>query len=179
MPDPAEPCIESAESAAETDRSFSELFGELAKEIGTLVRQELVLAADEMTQKARQAGRSAILVGVGTLLGAVSVLVLAGGLVLALGSALPMWLSAVVMALVIGGAAYLAFQRGTSALRCIELLPTETLASLGDDRIWAKDQIEATREQMSTTLGEVRRRLRPPPVKRKPSRTPARRKTST
>ncbi|HEY5935298.1 MAG TPA: phage holin family protein [Kofleriaceae bacterium] len=157
--------MEPEEPPPESEPSFSELFADFASEVGTLVRQEVLLAANEMGEKARYAGRNAILVGVGALLGAVSLLVFAGFLVLALGSVLPMWTSALVIAVVIGGAGYAVFRRGVTALRSIELLPTETFASLKDDGTWAKEQIEATRDQMATTIGEVRRRLQPPPPK--------------
>lgn len=157
--------METEEPPPESEPSFSELFADFASEVGTLVRQEVVLAANEMGEKARHAGRNVILVGVGVLLGAVSLLVFAGFLVLALGSVVPMWISAGVIAIVIGGAGYAAFRRGVTALRSIELLPTETFASLKADGTWAQEQFEATRDQMATTLGEVRRRLRPPPPK--------------
>jgi hypothetical protein len=45
---------------------------------------------------------------------------------------------------------------------------------LQDDRLWAQDQIEATRDQLTETLGEVRSRLKPKPVPKK--RAPAKRK---
>jgi hypothetical protein len=176
--EPEDPANPTPEPLPEPEPSFSELFADFASEVGTLVRQELVLAAGEMAQKARHAGRNAILVGAGVLLGAVSLLVFAGFLVIALGSIMPMWSSALVIAVVIGAAGLTMFRRGTAALRSIDLLPTETFASLKEDGTWAKEQIEATREQMTTTIGEVRRRLRPPPPKL-PRRPPAKRKKPT
>jgi uncharacterized membrane protein YqjE len=147
----------------EPEPSFNELVRDLAGEVATLVRQELALVGEEMTQKARDAGKNAIFVGIGALLVAVSLLVLVGAVVLALGSVVPMWISALVIAALIGTAGVVAFGRGVAALRSIDLLPTETFASLKEDGAWAKEQIGATRDQMAATLGEVRRRLEPPP----------------
>jgi Putative Actinobacterial Holin-X, holin superfamily III len=147
----------------EPEPSFKELVGDLAAEVATLIRQELALVGEEMTHKARDAGKHAILVGIGALLAAVSLLVFVGAVVLGLGSILPMWISALVIAALIGTAGVVAFGRGVAALRSIDLMPTETFASLKADGAWAKQQIGATRDQMAATLGEVRRRLEPPP----------------
>lgn len=165
--DEIEPVVEPAEGEPEAEQSFPELFGELATEVGTLVRQELSLAAEEMVEKARAAARNVILVGVAALLGSVSLVVLAGALVVALGSVVPMWVSALVIASLVGGAGYALYRKASSALRAVDLMPHETFASLKDNRAWAKDELDATREQISATLGEVRRRLEPPPKKKR------------
>jgi Putative Actinobacterial Holin-X, holin superfamily III len=157
------------------DQSVPELVGELATEVATLVKQELALAAAEMEGKARDAATNLGRMVVGGALGVVSVLVLTGALVLALASVLPLWASAGTIAVVLGGSGYAIFRRGCSELRAISIMPTETFASLQDDRLWAKEQIESTRDQMTATLSEVRSRLKPPkPAPKK--RAPAKRK---
>ena len=159
--------IEPGEPEPEGEESFAELFGDLATEVGTLVRQELSLAAEEMVGKARAATRNVLLVGVSALLGTVSLLIFAGALVLSLGAIVPMWVSALVIAVVIGSAGYALFRKASSALRTVDLIPHETFASLEDNSTWAKGEIDATRDQISATMGEVRRRLKPPPKKRR------------
>jgi hypothetical protein len=160
---------------AAPDEPFTALVGDLAGELATLVRQELALATREMAGKARDAATNTLRIGASALLGAVSLLVLAGALVLALGTAVPMWTSALAIAAVIGGAGYVVFRRAVSALRAIDPLPSETFASLHDDGTWAREQIEATRDHMTTALVEVRRRLRPPPKRKRAPRPRARR----
>lgn len=173
--EPVEP-VEPVEP--EPEQSFPELFGELATEVGTLVRQELSLAAEEMVEKARSAGKNVLLVGVAALLCTVSLLVLAGALVLALGSVVPMWLSALLIAALVGGLGYVVFRRASSSLRAIDLMPHETFASLKDNSLWAREEFDATREQISSTMGEVRRRLAPPPAKKKRRAAPKRKSIS-
>jgi hypothetical protein len=152
----------------EPEQSVPELVGELATEVATLVKQELALAAAEMERKARDVATNVGRMVLGGALGAVSVLVLAGALVLVLASVLPLWVSAGIIAAALGASAYAIFRRGWSALRAMSIMPTETFASLHDDRLWAKEQIEST-------LSEVRSRLKPsPPAPKK--RTPAKRK---
>ncbi len=124
-------------------------------------REERVVQS-KMIEKGRAAVRNVLLVVVAALLGAVSLLVLVGAAVLVLGSAIPMWISAVVIGGVIGGAAYGLFRKASSSLRSVDLMPHKTFASLRNNRAWAKDEIDATRDQISATLDEVRRRLVPP-----------------
>ncbi|HEY4241825.1 MAG TPA: phage holin family protein [Kofleriaceae bacterium] len=172
---------ESDPDHVEPEPSFTELLGELSVEVATLVRDEVARAASEMAEKAHRAGRNALLVGVGILLGAVSLLVVAFGLVLVLGSVLPMWLSAFAIAGLIGAFGYVAFRRGSSALRPMDLLPTETFESIQEDGTLVKREIEATRDQMSSTFGEVRKRLTLPAKKprRAAAKAPAKRKRAT
>ncbi|CAN5882069.1 hypothetical protein BH11MYX3_BH11MYX3_19000 [soil metagenome] len=159
--------VETAEPAVE--QTVPELFAELASEVGTLVRQELSLGAQEIASKAHAAARNVILVGVAALLGSVSLIVLAGALALALQSIIPIWVAALAIAAVIGGAGYALFRKASAELRAVDLLPHETFASLKGDGVWAKGEIDATREQISTTMTEVRRRLDPPPKKKRRS----------
>ena len=170
--------MDSLESTPVHDEpSVSELVGDLATEVATLVKQELALAAAEMECKARDAAKQASLVVVGGALGVVSVLILAGALVLALANAVPLWMSAVIIAGVLGGLAYAVIRSGWSALRAISIMPTETFASLHEDKLWAKQQIASTRDQMAATLSEVRSRLKPEKPMTK-QRAPSRRKRS-
>ena len=158
----------------EHPESFTELFTDLATEVGTLVRQEVSHAVAEIGEKARYAGRNAMLMGVGALIGAVSLLVLVFALVLTLGNVLPVWLSAFLIAALLGGFGFFLFHRGSSALHAMAFVPTETFASIEDDRAWAKQEIAETREQMSSTIGEFRRRLTLAAAKKKaPRRAPA------
>lgn len=163
------------------DQPVTELVGDLAIEVATLVKQELALAVAEMERKGRDAVKNVSRMVVGAALGGVALLVLLEAVVLGLGTVIPLWASAGIVALVIGVAAYVLFQGGRSALRAMTILPTETFASLQDDQLWAKEQIAATRDQMSATLGEVRRRLElapapaPAPAPKK-KRAPAKRK---
>jgi hypothetical protein len=156
--------MEPEDAEPQAEPSFTALVADLTADVALLVRQELALAGAEMTQKARDAGKNAILVGIGALLGTVSLLVLVAAVILALGSIVPMWVSAFVIAGLIGAAGLVTYSRGVTVLRTIHLLPTETIASLKADRAFAKDQIGATRDQMAATLAEVRHRLQPPPA---------------
>lgn len=157
------------------EESFPELVGDLAVDLASLVRQELGHAASEMERKARDAARNAMLCAVGVLLGGVALLVLTGALVLALGDTVPMWMSAAIVAGVLGVSGLAMYRAGRSALGAMTLMPTETFASLRADGAWAKQEIGATRDQMSATMTELRCRLALATAKKR--RVPARRRT--
>jgi hypothetical protein len=172
--DHPEPVESPQESSPADAQPVSELVSELASEVATLVKQELALATAEMERKAHDAVTNLGRIVVGGALGVASLFALVATVVLALGRAIPLWAAAGAIAAVLGGSAYALVRSGWSALRAMTIMPTETLASLRDDRRWATEQIEATRDQMSATMGEVRRRLATTTTKRK--RTPSKRK---
>ena len=146
-------------SSPESEPSFRELLADLTAETGTLVRQELALASAELTQKAHEAARNAMWISVGVMLGAVSSLVAVAALVLAVGSVIPMWVSALVVAAAVASAAYLAYRTGRSGMRAMTFVPTQTLATLGEDRAWARAQISTSAEELRHQIAETRAEL--------------------
>jgi hypothetical protein len=118
------------------ERSVGELFGELAAETGTLVHQEVELATAELTQKAVDAGKRSLRIAAGAALALVALITLAATCVIALAYAIPLWLSALIIAVIFGGAGYGVAQSGITALKHADLRPTETIASLKEDKTW-------------------------------------------
>ncbi len=112
------------------DASVGQLLGSLVRETGNLMHQEVRLARTELVAKTRSA---AAIVGSMFVGGAVALLgagVLASAAVFALSSVFPMWLAA----LVIGGALILAgtlvIAAAIVALKKLDPVPEETVASL-------------------------------------------------
>jgi hypothetical protein len=87
------------------DRSTGELVSRLSQDVSQLVRDELRLAQLEMTGKAKKVGVGAGMLGTAGLLALYGVAVLVATAVLALALALPAWLSALIVAVVLLGAA--------------------------------------------------------------------------
>jgi hypothetical protein len=119
-----------------TERSVGELFGELATETGTLVRQELHLATRELSQKATQASKYSARILAGASIGLVGSMTLVGAIVLVVARVIPLWASALVVAVVLGGIAYALVRSGVSAIKRADWRPTETIASLKEDKTW-------------------------------------------
>jgi hypothetical protein len=127
-----------AELAAR-ERSVGELFGELATETSTLVRQEIHLASRELSQKAAHAGRYSIRILVGGGLGLAGLMTLVGAIVLVVAHAMPLWASALLVGAVLAAVAYVLVRSGITAIKRADLRPTETIASLKEDKTWTEN----------------------------------------
>jgi uncharacterized membrane protein YqjE len=128
------------------EQSIGELLKQLSQETTTLVRQELDLAKAEMAQKGKQAGLGAGMfggAGVSSLLalGALSAAAIAG-----LDNAMPLWLAALIVALVwLAVAAALAVLGKTRVQEAAPPVPEQTRESVKEDLEWAKSQAKSAR----------------------------------
>ncbi|HEV7466135.1 MAG TPA: phage holin family protein [Candidatus Dormibacteraeota bacterium] len=128
------------------DRSVPELMRELAQETGTLVRQELALARAEVTQSARRTG-----VGIGELGGAALIGLFALGCltvcaIAALALAMPVWLAALIVGVLYGGAAAILGLRGrTEIAAAMPPKPEQTIETVKEDVEWAKTRMSSER----------------------------------
>lgn len=123
-------------------RSLGELFSELANETTTLIRQEVALAKAELRQKAVSAGRDVGFIVVGGLLAYAGLLALIATVIIALALALPWWLAALIVGVVVVGIGGLLALKGISGLKQDEAnpVPRQTIKSIQDDVRWAKEQ---------------------------------------
>jgi hypothetical protein len=122
-------------------RPLGELFSELASETGTLVRKEVELAKTEMTDKAKTAGRNAVGVVVGGVVAFMGALALIAALILALGTLIPLWVSALLVGAVVTAIGSVLVMKGLSAFKHLDPVPRETVRTLKEDRRWARQQL--------------------------------------
>ncbi len=122
------------------DRSLGELFSALAQDTSTLVRKEVQLAKTEMTQKASRVGKDIGFLAAGGAVAYAGLLAILAGIIVLLGQAIPMWLSALLVGLVVAGVGYFLVRRGLDALKQEDLAPRQTIETLKEDGQWAKDQ---------------------------------------
>jgi uncharacterized protein (DUF983 family) len=109
--------------------------------MATLVRQEVALATTEMTAKAQKAAREAGTASAGGALAHAGFLVLLAALVLALTElGIPLWLSALIIALVTIILGYVLLQKGLGALRRTSVSPRHTIASIKETATWTTRQ---------------------------------------
>jgi hypothetical protein len=123
-------------------RSLGELFGDLSREISTLFRQEVQLARAEITGKLPKLGRDIGFLVVGGAVAYTGVLALVATAIIALAYALPWWLAALIVGVVVTGSGLFLVQRGMAALRTESLAPQQTLATLKEDAQWVKEQVK-------------------------------------
>jgi uncharacterized membrane protein YqjE len=122
------------------DRGIGELVKDLASQTSTLVRQEIKLAQAEVAEKGKVAGR-----GAGMLAGAaIAALLMLGTLtallVIALDSAMPLWLAALIVTLLWGVVAAVLAQAGRKALQSATPPAPQTVETVKEDIQWAKTQ---------------------------------------
>jgi hypothetical protein len=124
------------------DRSLGELFSELTHELTTLVRQETALARSEMSQKVREVGKDLAFLAAGGAVAYAGFLALLAAVIIGLGQlGVWWWLSALLVGVVVTGIGYALVQKGLTALKQVEPAPQQTIASLKEDKEWAKEQV--------------------------------------
>jgi hypothetical protein len=123
--------------------SIGELISSLARDTQTLVRQEMTLAKTELNHSVKEFVSALAKVVVGGL-------ILYAGLIVLLFAAVAfvrrLDFSWAVSALIVGAVTLvlglLLMQMARSGLRRTNLMPTETMESLREDRDWAKGQVQ-------------------------------------
>ncbi len=90
-----------SERTAQGSRSTVELLQRLADQISRLLRQELQLARLELAEKGRRTGLGAGLLGAAGLVALYGLAALVAAAILLLATAMPAWLAALVVALVL------------------------------------------------------------------------------
>lgn len=123
------------------DRSIGELFTELANETSTLVRQEVALAQTEMMGKITVFGKNAGFVAAGGAVGFAAFLTLLAAIVAGLSTFMPVWLSALIVAIVVGAIGFYLVSSSLAALKRTSLAPNETVTTLKEDAQWLKRQV--------------------------------------
>jgi hypothetical protein len=130
-----------AGAAASDGRSLGDLFTDLTQETTTLVRQEVQLAKTEMSQKAAAVGKDVgFLVAGGAVLYA-GLLALIATIIIVLAYAIPWWLSALIVSIVVLAIGGFLVRSGLDNLKQTSLAPTQTLETLKEDATWTKEQI--------------------------------------
>ena len=129
------------------ERPLGEVARDLTKDLSLLVRQEIELAKAEMSQKGRTAAP-----GIGMLGGAGVVALAAAGaltafLILVLAIFLPEWLSALIVAAVLGAAAYVLMKQGKERVEeAGKPVPEQTIETVKEDVEWAKTRASSARK---------------------------------
>lgn len=123
------------------DRSIGELFAQLSRDTSQLVRKELELATAEISAKAKRAGLQAGVAAIGGALAHAGLLVLLAALVLGLSQlGVTPWLSALIVSFLTIGVGYMLLNRGMTALRTLDIVPTRAMESMKEDSRWTTRQ---------------------------------------
>lgn len=124
----------------QNEPSLGHLFGDLTREVTTLMRQELTLARVEMTQKAGVVARNAAMLVVGAALLYAAFLALMATVIIAIAYALPWWLAALIVTVVVAGIGVFLVLKGIETLRRTSMAPQQTIETIKEDQTWLKHQ---------------------------------------
>lgn len=122
-------------------RGLGDLLRDLAEGSADLVRHEARLAKTEAASMARHLGVGGASVAVGAVLGLLGALALIAGIVLLAGDEWlrdRYWLAALIVTVIAGAAAAFFARRGLALLSPTRLAPTQTVATLKEDKEWLK-----------------------------------------
>jgi cbb3-type cytochrome oxidase subunit 3 len=129
------------------ERPLSEVAQDLTRDLSLLVRQEVELAKSEMAKKGRVAGPGLGMIGGAGVFGLVAAGALTAFLILALSIVLDEWLSALIVGVVLAGAAYVLAKRGKERVEeAGPPLPEQTIETVKEDVEWAKTQAKSARK---------------------------------
>ena len=128
------------------EHGTGELLKELSDHTTTLVRQEIELAKAELGEKGKKAGLGAGMFGGAGLFGVFALAALTTCIIVALDSAMPLWLAALIVAVVYGAiAAVLALQGRNKVQEAGPPVPEQATESVKEDVQWAKTQAKSGR----------------------------------
>jgi uncharacterized membrane protein YqjE len=128
------------------DRPTPELLRRLSDETTTLVKQEVELAKAELQEKGKQAGIGAGMFGGAGLFGVGAFAALTACVIAALESLMPLWLAALIVAVVYAAVAAVLALRGKQKVKeAAPPLPEQTKESVKEDLEWAKTRARSGR----------------------------------
>lgn len=122
------------------NRSLGELFGELTRELSMLMRQEMTLARKETVQILSSATKNLIWLTVGAVVLFAGFLALIATAIIAIAYALPWWLSALIVTVVVLGIGAACVIVGYEGLKKQKWEPQRTMSTLKEDGRWMKEQ---------------------------------------
>jgi uncharacterized membrane protein YqjE len=128
------------------ERPTGELLKELSESTTTLVRKEIELAKAELGEKGKKAGLGAGMFGGAGLFGVFAFAALTTCIIVALDSAMELWLAALIVAVVYGAiAGVLALQGRNKVQEAGPPVPEQATESVKEDVEWAKTQARSGR----------------------------------
>ena len=122
------------------ERSFSEVVESIVGNVQTIIRSEIQLAKTEVKEETDKAVRASGILVAGGLFG-----IYVGGFLLftivrALENVTPPWLASLIVAVLVGVAAFAAINAGRTRMRHVHPAPDKTIKTVKENVEWVKDQ---------------------------------------
>jgi hypothetical protein len=123
------------------NRPLAEIVANIVSGLNTIVHDEIRLAIVELKDKLSASPKALAYLAAAGLLGFLAVECFVTACIAALAIVLPVWLSALIVAVLAASAAGGAFVIGRLALEKIEPIPQQTIETLKDNVDWVREQL--------------------------------------
>ena len=120
--------------------SFSQILQEIVNHVTEIIRSEVRLLRAEVHQDLTQVAKASVFFVIGAVLAPYGLGFVLLGLVYALGSRTPLWLSAVIVGVGAAGIASVFLGIGRTKMKQANLKPDKTIGSLQENVTWMKKQ---------------------------------------
>ena len=122
------------------DRSVGDLLGDLYQGVSNVISLEIELAKTEISQKASRVGKNVGFLVAGGAVAYAGFLALIFAIIAILATFMPIWLSALIVALLVLAAGGALVWSGIKTLQQESPAPQRTLETLKEDKEWMIDQ---------------------------------------
>jgi uncharacterized membrane protein YqjE len=138
-------------NGASSEAPIGELLKRFGQDAGTLVKQEITLAKLELRESAKSLAKDAGKIGAAAGLGLFGGFALLAFVIVGLGDLINnYWLSALVMAVLLLGAAAVLARGALANMKNNTLAPHETVQTLKDDQRWAKREVQDFKQSLKS-----------------------------
>ena len=124
------------------DRSVGELLGDLYRGASQVISLEIELAKTEMSQKASRVGKNVGFLAAGGAIAYAGFLALIFAIIAVLATFMPIWLAALIVALVVLAIGGVLVWSGLKTLQQESPAPQRTIQTLKEDKEWMRDQTD-------------------------------------
>jgi hypothetical protein len=131
--------MQQATNITTDDRSITQIVRDLLQDVSRIVRDEVQLAKAEFAEKAAHMKIAGGALATAAITALLSLLSLVTACIAALALVMPVWLSAVIIAVLLGAVAGIAFSRGVHKWKQVDLRPHQTITTMKDTADWVRD----------------------------------------
>jgi uncharacterized membrane protein YqjE len=134
-----------------SEAPLGELLKRFGQDAGTLVKQEITLAKLELRESAKSLGKDAAKIGAAAGLGLFGALAFLAFVIAGLGDLIDnYWLSALIVAVLLLGAAAVMAKGALAHMKKNSLAPQETVQTLKEDQRWAKREVQDFKQSLKS-----------------------------
>lgn len=124
-------------------RSTADLLKDIVGNLQEIVRSEVRLAKAEVREEASSAAQAGKLLGAGAVLGFYALGFILLSLVYLVSNFVSPWIAALIVGLVVGGAAAVLLIKGRDRLKLVRATPVKTIENVKENVAWMKDQTKS------------------------------------